>query len=279
MELSDWIPAISTTSLFTVALWLGRNLIATRLNASVQHEFNRDLEKMRTELRNSEELFKADLRARDAQFELVRTNVMSGIASRQAALDKRRIEAVEQLWSAVVEQTNAKFASSMLCSFNYEAALKESSVNSELRKMFDRFPTGMEPKAVECTLAYKARPFVSEIAWAIFSAYQAILSLAVMKIQMLKIGLNMPSLLKSSAVKDLAKAALPHQSAFLDVHGADGVHLLVDELEMLLLAKLKESLKGTESDKENISQAALIMQEAEKVMRTISDIAAKPRPA
>ena len=191
MELSDWIASVSTTGLFAAALWLMRNLLATRLNASVQHEFNRDLEKMRTDLRNSEELFKSDLRARDAQLELLRTGMLSGIANRQAALDKRRIEAVEQLWSAVVELTTAKFVSAMLSNINYEAALKESSMNSELRKMFDSFPSGLDPKTVECAQAYKARPFVSEIAWAIFFAYQAILNLAVMKMQMLKIGLNL----------------------------------------------------------------------------------------
>ncbi len=40
MTFLDWVPAISTTSLFAAGLWLLRSLIITRLRASVQHEFN-----------------------------------------------------------------------------------------------------------------------------------------------------------------------------------------------------------------------------------------------
>jgi hypothetical protein len=84
MDLINWIPAVSTTSLLALALWLMRSLIVTRLKRSVQHEFDTKLEILRTELRNSEELFKAELRAKDAQIELLRSGAISGLASRQA---------------------------------------------------------------------------------------------------------------------------------------------------------------------------------------------------
>lgn len=98
MSLIDWIPAISTTALLSVVLWLLRSVISTRLRASVQHEFDQKLETMRATLRSSEEAFKADLRGKEAQIAALRSGAMSALASRQAALDKRRIEAVDQLW-------------------------------------------------------------------------------------------------------------------------------------------------------------------------------------
>jgi hypothetical protein len=122
MDLIDWIPAVSTTSLLAGALWLMRSLIITRLTQSVQHEFNEKLEILRTDLRKNEELFKAELRAKDAQIELLRSGAISGLASRQAALDRRRIEAVDQIWSAVVALAPAKTASAWMAPINFDVA-------------------------------------------------------------------------------------------------------------------------------------------------------------
>ena len=94
MSFLDWVPAISTTALLGFALWLLRSVISTRLAKSVQHEFDSKLEALRTNFRKNEESFKADLRAKETQIEALRSGAMAGLANRQAALDKRRIEAV-----------------------------------------------------------------------------------------------------------------------------------------------------------------------------------------
>ena len=64
MNLSDWIPAVSTTALFACALWLLRSVISTRLAASVKHEFDEKVETLKAELRKSEESFKAELHSK-----------------------------------------------------------------------------------------------------------------------------------------------------------------------------------------------------------------------
>lgn len=73
--------------------WLARNLILTRLKATVQHEFDGKLEALRTDLRKSEESFRADLRAKETDIQVLRSGALSGMASRQATLDKRRLQA------------------------------------------------------------------------------------------------------------------------------------------------------------------------------------------
>jgi len=108
MTLLDWVPAISTTSVFAAGLWLLRSVISVRLTASVQHEFAKKAEMLKTTLRNSEESFKADLRSKETQIESLRSGALAGIASRQAALDARRILAVDQIWSAVQALASAK---------------------------------------------------------------------------------------------------------------------------------------------------------------------------
>lgn len=47
----DWFPAISTTSLLVIALWLGRNLLITRLTNSVRHEYDEKLETIKAILK------------------------------------------------------------------------------------------------------------------------------------------------------------------------------------------------------------------------------------
>ncbi len=96
-----WVPTIVTTGLLALALWLGRKLIATRLVKSVEHEFNARLEAVRAEFREKEELLKADLRSKESEIADLRGGAMTAMASRQMALDKRRLEAVDQLWSAL----------------------------------------------------------------------------------------------------------------------------------------------------------------------------------
>lgn len=92
------LSAVGWTVLVGIAIWLSQHLIVTRLRASVRHEFNEKLEMLRADLRKSEESFKADLRAKETQIEVLRSGALLGMTSRQTTLDKRRLEAVEQLW-------------------------------------------------------------------------------------------------------------------------------------------------------------------------------------
>ena len=54
----EWFPSISTSAILALALWLSRNLIATRLTKSVQHEFDTKLEALRAEHRIKEEIYR-----------------------------------------------------------------------------------------------------------------------------------------------------------------------------------------------------------------------------
>lgn len=270
MNFLDWIPAISTTSLFGLAIWLMRSVISTRLTKSVQYEFDQKVEILRAELRKNEESFKADLRAKDAQIELLRSGAISGLVNRQADLDKRRIEAVDQLWSAVVELAPAKSVANLMASIKFEAATKEAAKNPQFRKAFEVMGGEFNLKTLTSTNASKMRPFVSEMSWAIFSAYQAILLFAVTKLKMITAGLDAPELINTSGITKLVQTVLPHHSAYLEKYGASGFHYLIDELESSLLKELQNILKGEESDKESVKRAAAILQEAERVMETIS---------
>ena len=93
----DWIPAIFSTSLLAVVLWLTRNLIITQLSRSVEHFYNKKIEIMRAELSNSEEFFKADFHSKSDQTDALRAGALSGVVNKHSVLYERQVKAVNEI--------------------------------------------------------------------------------------------------------------------------------------------------------------------------------------
>lgn len=259
MTFVDWlISTVSATALISALAWLFRSLIETRLRASVEHEFNEKLETLQADLRKSEELFKADLRAKETQIEALRSGALSGLINRHALVDKRRLKAIEQLWDAVERLAPLKMPASMMARIKYEEAVRYAAKDHKVRNFFETIANTCPPERLQKTDAHKARPFVSELAWALFSAYQAILLDPVVKLQLLKNGLS-ADLLKSDHVTTVTKAALPFYSDYIDKYGDAACYYLLDILESELLKELRRSMLGEESDKASVEQASKIM--------------------
>lgn len=271
MDTMTWIPAISTTLLLAIVLWLARSLISNRLARSVQHEFDGKLESLRTENRKSEEAFRSELKAKDVQIELLKGSAISGLASRQALLDKRRIEAVEELWAAVHQLAPAKLASAWMATIKFEPAAKESARNPRFRQMFEAIGGSFDMQTLGRSQAFGVRPFVSEMSWAVFSAYQAITLHSVTQMMMLKHGVDQTDLLDTNKLTELVRTVLPHRSEYLQKHGASGCYYLLDELESMLLTELRRMLKGEESDQQSLEQAARILSEADRVFESVTE--------
>jgi hypothetical protein len=145
-SLIDWLlTPLVTTALVSSLLFLFRNSILTRLRASVQHEFNAKLETMRAELRRSEELLRADLRAKESHIEALRSGALSGMASRQALFDQRRLAAVEQLWDGIDKLASFKIACSMMATIDFKKSLKLSAQDPKVRQFFMQIGSSVDP--------------------------------------------------------------------------------------------------------------------------------------
>jgi hypothetical protein len=267
-----WVPSVLPTALLALVLWLGRKLIVTRLVKSVEHEFNAKLETLRAEFRQKEEMLKADLRSKENEIADLRSGAMTAMASRQMALDKRRLEAVDQLWSAVTGLSPAKGISALMAVVNFEAATEAGVKNPRVRQMFEMMGATFDPQKVDVSGATKARPFVSPMAWALFSAYQAIAWQAVIKLQILKSGFPGKNLLDKDAVPRLIKAALPHQAEYVDKYGDAGYHYLLEELEVSLLGAMRKMLAGEETDRASVERAGEILKLSNQLMADQSKV-------
>lgn len=251
----DWVPAITTTSLFGVVVifvgWLSKKALLSWVTGAVSHDFDQKLERV-----------KADLRKKEAQIDALRSGALSGVQHRQSALYDRRLQAIEDLWSSVISLTGAKHLCQLMAIVKFDVAAEEAAKNSKFREVFKAFGAGVDLKKMDLKSAQKSRPFVSPPVWAFYQAYQSIISQAVIQMETLKHGVG-KDLTKSDELVKLVAVTLPHQKGYIENYGIAGCYYLLDEIEQKLLVEIDKMLNGAEADRESLETAANIIKVAE----------------
>ncbi len=270
MTLEDWIPALTVPVLLGVVGFLGRAFILERLKGAIGHEYNVKLHDLKAELEGKQSALKADLQAKQAQLDTFRSAVLSGVTTRQAAVDIRRLDAVDQLWEAFRQLGFAKIAATVISTIKFEALLAEAERNPKAKELVMPFAPQVDKMADVGHLSHKARLYLSPLSWAYFSAYQAIVMYAVVQMEMLKNGLNKPKLLKSEHVVKLANAALPGYEHYLAEHGTSGAFYLLDELESKLIAELRFTIKEGAGVSVNVEQVSAILGAVDEVNKDVT---------
>ena len=96
------LPLVALIGLIgTLAALIARSAAKSYVEGRIQHGFAKDLEAVKAELRQTEEGFKSRLRIGEAQITALQSALLNGRSHRLSLLDKRRMEAVEAIWSAV----------------------------------------------------------------------------------------------------------------------------------------------------------------------------------
>ena len=177
----DWAPSITTTSLFAAALWLSRNMIAERLKNSVKHEFDVKLEKVRAEIRASE-----------GHLNAVRSTALAALASGQTALNERRLRAIEDVWGVTMALKSGTSLVNVIGLLNLDNVAKHLRDGDPATQQFVRFiqtfGEGFGDRLKKSKDASSARPFLSPMAWAFYTAYSSIVTLAFVQMEALKAG-------------------------------------------------------------------------------------------
>jgi len=270
------VSSTTTTIIIALIVWLSKNLILTRLTNSVAHEFDSKLEAVRSEFRNNEEAFKADLRAKEVEIAALRGGAMTTMANRQVALDKRRLEAVDQLWSTVISLGSAKGVVTLMSIMNFDYVAKKATTDKSVREMLVQ---DIDMEKFDLSSAAKARPFVSPLAWALFSGFQAIIMQAVMKVKIIRSGIatEPEKLMDRKGIAEMIKAALPDQTHVLDSEGERAYSRLLEDIEGNLLIELRNMMEGVEADKASIEQAGKILRWSTEAQETLKKTDAKAK--
>ncbi|QGX41528.1 hypothetical protein [Permianibacter aggregans] len=95
---------------------------------------------------------------------------------------------------------------------------------------------------------------------------------------MIKNGLNKPKLLDQSHLINLITTALPHHTAYIQKHGEDAAHYLLDELEQSILRELRAMISGADRDDANLKLVADIHSRVEAMQQATVQAAAEAAP-
>jgi hypothetical protein len=271
MTYLDWMPAFVMSGAVTLGGGLAGLALKLSIEKGVQSLFDIKLEKIKADFRRDEEQLRADLRSRDAQIDSLRKGALSTMASRHAALDKRRLEAVENIWAAVVQRSQLKLLVGIAKSINMDVMMERASKRGRdaenLQSMARLFcETGKVDEIGSLSNAYSERPFVTPVIWALFSAYNLVILRPAAQFMLMRGGVDGGVLNTSPAMTEMIKKALPHQAEFIDKFGPNSVILLVDELEEKLLTAICQALEGKELDGQSVQQANEILKLADEVL-------------
>jgi hypothetical protein len=273
-QLGDWTAwIISTVSaavlvLASLAVPAFRETIGRYVAGFVQHHFDERIEKLRSELRRSEEQFAADLRANEQRFRSLADTALSLRSSRQEALDARRLQAVEKLWAATVATRRwllvAGFVSGLNLDELYKAAEEGDPKVQKLGETIDKL-TGHDLEIeAQAASAAAEQPFVSLEVWSFFSVYQGVMFHSLIIIKALSTG-TVKYMKKKDTLKPLMLLALPEYKDFIEKHGFGGYYHLLDIIEQKLLNAIREMLDGKEMDEVTLRRSAEIMSAVQEV--------------
>jgi hypothetical protein len=241
-----------------------REAIGRYIAGFVQHHFNERIEKLRSELRQSETKFAAELRSNEQQLKSLSDAALSLRSSRQTALEARRLRAVEKLWETKIANDRMKFAAQMVATLNldalYDAAERGDPGIQRFAGTLDQVAVQGQPQAS----ALSEQPFLSPKVWALYSAYQGVLVTSVLHLKVLSAGTTQ-FMKRDDALKPLMLAALPEYKDYIEKFGFAGYYQLLDVLEQRLLLAIAELLDGSEFDQAYLRRNAEMMAAVQKL--------------
>jgi hypothetical protein len=244
----DWIPALTTTGvaglLLTAAGWLARNVISERLKNAVRFEFDAKLEQVRAEIRSSE-----------AHLQAVRSTALAALTNSQTGLNERRFKAIEDLWAATMSYKAGSTVVKVVGKLKLDKLSKPDASIQKLVSMFEPFQQAFVTGGADAKKAESARPFVSPMAWALFTAYNSIVLQAVLQFNALKNGDDPMKFVNTARTLELVKTALPEFAELLEEHREAAYPELLPDIEERLLSELRATAGGREWDQQNVERA------------------------
>ena len=241
------IEAITTGGILSLALFLLRNWIVTRLKTSILHEYDNKLEKLRSQLRQHE-----------SKMDSIRSTLFSNAAHRDKLVFTKKVNAVEVLWESILLLSPFKVVSAMMGVVDFDKAAESAKTEQGVRDFAKAISGKVDLSDAKLAEVNKVRPFLSELSWAYFSAYRSVVMNAVLRAKFLESGLP-AELLNDKAVKELVTTVYPHMKDFINKHDSAILHEFLSDLERDILTEINKTLSGKESDEQSFERAKEII--------------------
>lgn len=261
---APWVPAIRTGFVLTLIGAVFGPLYKTWVEKGVQNKFDQQIERLRSQLRQDEEISKANLRRVDEQINALRSTVLSSMSNRQAAFDKRRAEAVDKLWANVTELRPLKSLLSFTQILKMDEVLKLASMKDGDGEAMRKFLTTIwEMHDLDRFKIFKPadteRPFLSPLTWATYVVYHQVVFFPLMQISLGRIAAGVDAMKDPSELVKTVSQTLPNQKKFIEQYGTSSFPYIIEDLEQLLLDQTMMIVNGQDADRQSIEQAKSII--------------------
>lgn len=236
---------------------------------AVRTKFEKDLEAVRSDFRRDEERLRADIRRGEDELNALRSGALANLTTRQAELGRRRLQALEAVWSSVVDMGRLKWGVRIAQALKFDALLDATKGSGsqalKLREFIGTIagPSGDLRTLTDLVGADKERPFVPPLVWAVYAAYRTIMYWPPIMFAAIKAGAGTDVISPPDEMMKMLKEVLPHQSDYIDQWRESSFALLVDELELKLLTLIKDAVEKPGDDRDQIEQAENILKAVE----------------
>jgi hypothetical protein len=247
---------VSSTIVIPALLYLFKTIIKEFLTNAIKHDYDIKIEELKSKLAQNGN----DVRN-------LREGALNGVYYRQSKLYDKQIQAVESLWSDVIELSKTKSFSTCLLSLSddFSDIANKAKDDDKVRKLFETLEGNFKIEGINFLIGEKLRPFLSPLSWAYYKAYKSILAYDFIKFNIIKFGVGEEVLEENTKLKKLIEIALPDKKDYIYDKTTNSFYYLLEILENRLLDELKIFLKGTESTKESIDLASSIMNQVEEL--------------
>ena len=247
--------SLGAAGLRGAAVWLGRSLILTRLQKSVEHEFTRKLENL-----------KSDLRSKEAEIAAIRETAAAAVTDRGRAVESRRLQAIDDLWEGFQEAKKRSWPLHTIGFLKLDAMgkrIKEEGVQKYLMTLYPKTEEAIQDWTF--AKANTSRPWVSDVA----CAYSAMVAFSHTWILTAKMGLNPQEFVSQKQVNKLLALAIPEFKLNEDEDNSGLFASAAMYLEDKLITELKEDIRGKRASEAAIRNAKEIVDAAGAVQSDI----------
>jgi len=260
VTLVDWIPALTTSALLGIAVYLFKNVFENRLKNTIKHEFDLKLDKSRAEIAENK-----------SQLEALRDGALEGVVNRQLVLHQKRVESVEKLWSGVQQMAPAKGLALSMATLQYENVVADAVSDVRVRDFVGKISGDFDGQCLSTPDAIQSRLFASDLAWALYAAYQSVLQQYYMMNTLVKTGLGNVDVVAFDKIAEVLKKALPHQAENIDNFGYTKYYMFLEELESRLLTELRAMLQSSDANSQAVAEAAEILSSVDALSKHQSE--------
>jgi hypothetical protein len=172
--------SIKATAVAVIAFVLG-NLFRARIDGSIKNTYDKELEKLKSDLRLKEDEQIRERASKDAELSSIRGQLLTLRSNRMSSLSDKKLEALLKLWGYTVDNAAMLSAASFASRIKFENALDVAESGDEegmkLRSLGETLwkLSGLESVKYDPSVD-KTRPLVPPLVWALFSAYRSALT-------------------------------------------------------------------------------------------------------